>query len=1055
MPQLTVNDYNKDPLLQELLMTTHSGLLEWDLDSNQITFNESGRSILWLKHSQIHLKEFLAMITGSKRKDAIRSLTDLPKSGEDFIGCLDIRTADDTIIIELHIPANGESGCGQKKIRGFFRDVSLDKDKEREQEVIRKVNTLPGGARFFEDMANLLCAELNVDYVLIAEFFGYEEYTRTVAFSHQGVTKPNFSYPLEGTPCGKVYYDENLVISTNVQEEFPEDQDLVDLSIQGYIGAVLSHNNVLCGHLAFLTTTKVENPEFLMRIMEGIRERTIAEIRVHRGDRELSEYERSFSISNNIKFILNFDGEFKMANPVYFSLTGYSIEELDGKSLLELVPEDEVSKVKKELEWVIRRKEIRGVVTKHRTARGYYLDVMWSALVDQHRKLIYVTGMDITDSMKAQTELIDTQNRLENIIQYANAGIAYATKDANVVKANKKFAEILEYDDPEDIIGLNISDYTYPDDLQKDLNYLQEVKEGKRDSFEIEKRYVTRTGKVKWVNLRVSALRDTLGEIEFFVAMAIDITEKKESELEMSLLTKRLSLATDSARIGIWDWDVVNNTLDWSDLMFEIFDVAKESFEGNYEAWEKTAHPEDLPRVAKELEETITGEAEFDSQFRIFLSNKEIRYIKANAIAIRNDEGQAIRLIGLNYDITKEVMLRKSIELSEQKYRQLVEHMNEGLLMSRVNGEIEFVNSGFCNTVGYTKEELVGKVGYFLMAGDLEINLVKNKNKLRQEGISDQYEVRMKRKDGDLIWVKISSSPRFDQQGNFLGSTSVILDISKEKEIELIRQRLTNQLEKEVQDRTRELKEAQTKLKEKLEQELELNRLKSKFVSTASHQFRTPLTIIRSNSDLISAFLEKADLGVDDKKMLRKLQSRIDSQVMRMTNLMNDVLNLDKINEGKIVVKSEPCMLSEICKSVLKEVNGLLEDNKKVTMLVEGDERKIKLDDKLMHHAISNFVTNAVKYSNNCAMPELRLIYEKERVLLLIKDYGIGIPEEDLKYFFTPFFRSKNVDGISGTGLGTSIAKEYVELNRGSVNVESSLGRGTEILIELGDREVT
>jgi len=268
-----------------------------------------------------------------------------------------------------------------------------------------------------------------------------------------------------------------------------------------------------------------------------------------------------------------------------------------------------------------------------------------------------------------------------------------------------------------------------------------------------------------------------------------------------------------------------------------------------------------------------------------------------------------------------------------------------------------------------------------------------------------------------------------------------------EKEAVLIKEEFTKRLEVKVNERTKELEEAQKKLALSLEKEKELGELKSRFVAIASHQFRTPLTVIQSSMGVLA--LQTDDMNDKLSSNFDRIYNRIERQIGKMTSLMNQVLILGKIDTLNVQTKLVPTDLVALCKEIMINHNAIQVDGRRLTFIVNGAPYKIKLDTKLMEDAISNLISNAFKYSINRPAPSLTINFGKEEIQLSIKDSGIGIPPKDLKHLLNPFFRASNVTGLPGTGLGTAIAKEYVELNGGTISVTSKLNKGSEFTITL------
>lgn len=252
-------------------------------------------------------------------------------------------------------------------------------------------------------------------------------------------------------------------------------------------------------------------------------------------------------------------------------------------------------------------------------------------------------------------------------------------------------------------------------------------------------------------------------------------------------------------------------------------------------------------------------------------------------------------------------------------------------------------------------------------------------------------------------------------------------------------------LEEKVKKRTRDLELAQYELQQTLQKEKELNDLKSRFVATASHQFRTPLTIIQSSLAYLK--MQQDKLTDDFKPVFSKSHLRISRQIENMTLLMNEVLILEKINIGKKPPKTETVSLLELCKEVTGNYNQIQPDGREMLLTVNGLSRTIEVDPEQIEHALSNLISNAFKYSLGKRSPELTIDFNPKSIQVTVKDYGLGIPSDEMEHLFEPFYRASNVHEVSGSGLGTAIAKEYIEMNNGSVSVSSKQNKGTEFVI--------
>ena len=241
--------------------------------------------------------------------------------------------------------------------------------------------------------------------------------------------------------------------------------------------------------------------------------------------------------------------------------------------------------------------------------------------------------------------------------------------------------------------------------------------------------------------------------------------------------------------------------------------------------------------------------------------------------------------------------------------------------------------------------------------------------------------------------------------------------------------------------RTIALVDSENKLKVSLLKEKELGELKTSFVSMASHQFRTPLSVIQANTELFN-ILASAGKKIEPEKS-EKITGRIKNEIIKMTELMDEVLILGKLTSGNIHFAPKEIDIINFCNQLVEEFNLIQDDGRTLDFKFEGDPYTVNLDPRLLTHTLSNLISNAFKYSVGKKNPELTIHFKPKELLVSIKDYGLGIPKAELSNLFQPFFRANNVTDIKGSGLGLNIAKEYVEINKGEIAVKSTLGEGS------------
>jgi signal transduction histidine kinase len=258
-------------------------------------------------------------------------------------------------------------------------------------------------------------------------------------------------------------------------------------------------------------------------------------------------------------------------------------------------------------------------------------------------------------------------------------------------------------------------------------------------------------------------------------------------------------------------------------------------------------------------------------------------------------------------------------------------------------------------------------------------------------------------------------------------------------------------LERRVEERTVELRQAndqlrglETQLREALAQEKELSELKSRIITTVSHEYRTPLTTIFSSAEMLQVYRHKWD----DNKQLKHFQ-RIQSSVKHLVALVNDVLFLNQAEFEKLEFHPTLINLVPFVHEVVDELQSTVDDKHCLRFADQDDCKPVFLDEKLLRQILTNLLSNAIKYSPKGGNVQIRLSCEYNRVIFQVKDEGIGIPSEEQDQLFKSFSRASNVGTIAGTGLGLSIVKKCVDLHGGQLAVESEVGVGTTFTVSL------
>ncbi|WP_461790571.1 PAS domain-containing sensor histidine kinase [Pedobacter sp.] len=377
----------------------------------------------------------------------------------------------------------------------------------------------------------------------------------------------------------------------------------------------------------------------------------------------------------------------------------------------------------------------------------------------------------------------------------------------------------------------------------------------------------------------------------------------------------------------------------------------------------------------------------------------------------------------------------------------IIENAIDGIITIDEFGVIEHINPSALALFGYDREELTGKNVSMLMPQPDQQRHDQYIANYRQSGnahiIGIGREVQGQRKDGSIFPFRLGvSEVKFSDRRIFTG---FIHDLSRQKEDELKIKSYTEELEQKIKERTQdlirsinELETAKEHVSALFEKEKELNQLKTRFVSMASHEFRTPLSSIQLSASLIDKYSSK-----NDEAGVIKHTSKIKNAINNLTTILNDFLSLEKLEAGKVEPAANWFDMISFAEEIVEEMQLISKQNQLIVYEHKGTSAQVFLDHNLLKNCIINLISNAIKYSGENTMIQFNSILTAHDLTIEVKDNGIGIPEIDKANLFEPFFRAHNTGDIPGTGLGLNIVKRYVGLMNGTVSCETEQNKGT------------
>ncbi len=696
---------------------------------------------------------------------------------------------------------------------------------------------------------------------------------------------------------------------------------------------------------------------------------------------------------------------------------------------------------------------------------------LWGLLVTQHcaqpwrwqdweihllEQLVKQVGIALQQAElyeQAQTELKERQRVEEELSRLFNLSpdmVCVAGIDGYFKRLNPAFMSILGYSEQE-LLASPFIRLVHPDDQVATLATLEHLLQGRSVDY-FENRYRCKDESYRWLAWTAAPDDPVKG---LFYAIARDITTQKqvesllkqskdELEAEVEARTASWRQANEQLLIEIAErnrieldlrkakgqlqavLDAVPGLVSWisADLRYlgvnshvaATFNKAIDSFTGQPIS-------------------SLHGSAQFTHFFQQFFAkpvqtdSQEIT-VEVNGtshdyliVAQKYDQNQAAVSVGI--DISDRKQVESALQESEAKFRNLVEQTNDWVWEMDCSLRFTYLNPRVQEITGYAPEAMLTKRIFDFMPADAAVRFTTVLNYSTQQHDSfSQLETTMLHKEGYPVVLEISGTPVFTLYGNLQGYRGITRDITERKQVE------------------RNIRKALTK-------EKELNELKTRFISMASHEFRTPLTTILASAESLERYQLK---WTDDKK--RSALQRIQTAVKHMTDLLNDVLLFGKGEAGKLEFKPALLDLTQFCADLVEEFQFKENNPQRLCFALPDNPTQSWADEKLLRHILVNLLANALKYSPPETSVQLTLHCQDGNAVIQIQDAGIGIPPSEQKRLFDSFYRATNVGNIPGTGLGLAIVKRAVEAHGGTIAVASEANSGTTFTVSLPITEV-
>ncbi len=505
------------------------------------------------------------------------------------------------------------------------------------------------------------------------------------------------------------------------------------------------------------------------------------------------------------------------------------------------------------------------------------------------------------------------------------------------------------------------------------------------------------------------------------------VFERTAAQAKLVLNAQRMRLAADVAGVCVWEWDIVTGGVFWDTGMFTLYGVAPTpDYQVTHATWVEGVHPEDLAEQEKLLNGLVASGDRGRREFRIIhRPDQVIRFVQAAEMVVRDDSGKALKVVGINLDITARKQAEEALRTSEEEFRNAFEFAGIGMAIVGIDGRFMLVNATLCDLTGYEEAALCAKTFVDIThPDDIDTDLDHVRSLLAGEVRFYHMEKRYFHRLGHVVWVRLAASLVRDSAGVPLHFVAQIEDVTERKQLG-------------------------ENLAKARDEALAASRLKSEFLANMSHEIRTPMNGIIGMSGL----LMETELTADQHDMGKVIQHSAEN----LLNIINDILDFSKIEAGKLRIEPVEFDLREAVDETLALIAHRAHE-KGVELVCDFDERLACLllgDAGRFRQVLLNLVGNAVKFTERGeVVVQVRLVRENAGQVTFgcrVSDTGIGIAREAQTLLFQPFTQAdgSTTRRFGGTGLGLAISRQLVGLMGGEIDFASEPGSGSQFWFDL------
>ncbi|HSQ44704.1 MAG TPA: PAS domain-containing protein [Ginsengibacter sp.] len=694
----------------------------------------------------------------------------------------------------------------------------------------------------------------------------------------------------------------------------------------------------------------------------------------------------------------------ELANKAFLELTGRN-NSIIGKPITEIFPEIATQGYLQLLNKVLNNKETIFLNESPVTflKNGIREDMFVNMVLQPYFEDKNIAGIlsiftEVTDQVLARKKVEESEERLRLATETTKLGTWEFLPQTGKLTWSDECKRIYRFPLDKEVNYELFSEHIFPDDKDFAQNAIEKAMDpAGAGSYDIEYRILRFTDKsVRWIRAQGKVFFKESKPVKF-IGTVLDITEAKIKEEILRLNEERLRLAVESGRLGTYELDVVNSKIIYSARLAEIFGFSADG-KKTHEDLRNALHPDDVP-IREEAHEIAKKTGHLFYEARVIWEDKSIHWLRLNGNIVFDKSGNALRMYGTVLDITEEKEKENLLRESQEKFELIADAIPHMVWEIEMDGKISYINKQWMDWSGLSLDEINnGGWSSVIHPDDLE-NVAAGWAHAFQNKIVYIGECRFKNPGGGYSWFTLKTTPVRKENGEIKLWIGTATDIHDKKIIE---------------------------------------QHKDEFISMASHELKTPVTTIKAYAYIAENILEaKGDeqtLGI-----IRKMGS----QVNKLTKLIEDLLDITKIQQGKLIYKDAAFDVNELLKEVVDDMQKTSASHKikmqlDATAIINSDKDKLA-------QVINNFISNAIKYSPKADNIIVRSQLKNDGVELSVQDFGIGISKREQKNIFKQFYRVS--DGAQSTfpgmGIGLFICTEIIAKLGGRIWLESTVDKGS------------